>query len=466
MSTSIARLPAPTPAPRLERDARALYFALLDQAPDAAPAARAFLDRQLEAAAALPCALPACPAALDAWIQDGAARVGAEYRDYLAARRQGAPRRYFRHKAHAQHFLRGVAPTKRVDGAWLYGLLAHWRDARVRPLIQTYLEELGDGEPTLNHVALYRELLASQGCDDWAGLPPGHFVQGAIQLALAQEAAHRLPEVIGFNLGYEQLPLHLLITAYELAELGIDPYYFTLHVTVDNAHSGHACKAVQALLDACPTLGDRERFLARVRDGYRLNALGTGTLAVIEGFDARTEVIAMLAAKAPLGSLLHSDHCRFDGLTVNQWLAEPARVPTFLEALERRGWIRLGQDPAQSRFWQLVAGERAPMYGVFSPHEQQLLHDWIAGDAATPRHRPARLTPRRLGSTADAAAPRADDFDEEVRLLQRALAPLPDRAARLDRLVPLLAPAHHATPAGLYATRTFARLFNAPHAHG
>ena len=53
-----------------------------------------------------------------------------------------------------------------------------------------------------------------------------------------------------------------------------------------------------------------------------------------------------------------------------------------------------------------------------------------------------------------------------MRVLLRAVAPLPDRAARLDRLVPLLAPAHHATPAGLYATRTFARLFNAPHAHG
>jgi hypothetical protein len=59
-----------------------------------------------------------------------------------------------------------------------------------------------------------------------------------------------LPEVIGFNLGYEQLPLHLLITAYELKELHIDPYYFTLHITVDNADSGHAKQAVDAVFSA------------------------------------------------------------------------------------------------------------------------------------------------------------------------------------------------------------------------
>ena len=68
---------------------------------------------------------------------------------------------------------------------------------------------------------------------------------------LALAATEYLPEVIGYNLGYEQLPLHLLISSYELSELGIDPYYFTLHVTIDNASTGHAQKAVQAVLICC-----------------------------------------------------------------------------------------------------------------------------------------------------------------------------------------------------------------------
>jgi hypothetical protein len=40
-------------------------------------------------------------------------------------------------------------------------------------------------------------------------------VQGAIQLGLAHHGEQFEAEVFGFNLGYEQLPLHLLITAYE-----------------------------------------------------------------------------------------------------------------------------------------------------------------------------------------------------------------------------------------------------------
>ena len=47
-------------------------------------------------------------------------------------------------------------------------------------------------------------------------LPDRFYTQGALQLALDQNAEEFLAGVIGFNLGYEQLPLHLLITAREL----------------------------------------------------------------------------------------------------------------------------------------------------------------------------------------------------------------------------------------------------------
>ena len=461
---------------------RALYFALLDAPDNEGVRERAadYLAAQLEAASALPCDLPQDPTGLGEWLDGHTAKVGGQYQAYLDARRAGAPRRYFSSKAHALHFLQGVAPTKLVDGAWLYGLLQRWDDSRFTSLIQTYLEELGEGLPEKNHVVLYRKLLASQGCDDWQNLDDDNFIQGAIQLALAEHAEQFLPEVIGFNLGYEQLPLHLLISSYELTELGIDPYYFTLHVTVDNADNGHAKKAIQGLLAAWPQVGDSEEFYRRVMNGYRLNDLGASTLSVIGSFDPEQEVLRVLEKKAGVGQFVHSDYCRFDGRTVNQWLAEPALIPQFLETLQGRSWIKRHEDPQHSRFWQLITGDQAPMFGVFSAHEQQLIHDWIAGDwlaeQAPTRGKPHPSLAQRQGQFNGRRRPSNErplkpalvqnqgvavsDFDQETQLLEQQLAQLPSRDARMRHLLPLLAPTRHHSAAGLLATRIFTGLFN------
>lgn len=473
------RLPADAvPVPVEKTAAKDLYFTLLEAPADplASERAAAYLRQQLEAATELPCDLPADVRDLDNWLLAHTEVVGRQYQAYLEQRRAGAPRRYFASKAHAQHFLQGVAPTKLVDGAWLYGLLSHWQDGRFTALIQTYLEELGEGQPDKNHVVLYRKLLASQGCEDWQTLDDQHFVQGAIQLALAGHAERFLPEVIGFNLGYEQLPLHLLITSYELTELGIDPYYFTLHVTVDNADNGHAKKALQALRMAWPQVGDGAEFYRRVRAGYRLNEMGASTLSVIDGFDAEREVLRVLQKKSGVGQFLHSDYCRFDGRTVNQWLAEPELLASFVDTLQRRSWIRRHQDPQESRFWQLISGEQAAMFGVFSQYEQQLIHDWIGGDwlAGQPSlrgqlaQRQSLFAGRRRASPAQPSRPMpagasrqpSSDFDSEAQLLDQQLAQLPDRAARMRHLLPLLAPSRHHSAAGLHATRLFNGLFN------
>ena len=464
-----------------------LYRLLLD--PDLAEqpheAASVYLKQQLNLASSLDSDLPADPGQLQNWIEQGVASVGQRYQAYLQGRRQGEGRRYFHSKSHALYFLKGVAPTKLVDGAWLYGLVRHWRDARLRPLIRTYLEELGDGSPSHNHVTLYQALLARYGVEDTPFLTDGHYVQGAIQLALANQTDQFLPELIGYNLGYEQLPLHLLITAYELTELNIDPYYFTLHITVDNADTGHARKALQGLLDTLPQLADADAFWHRVRQGYSLNLLGESTLSVIGGFDLEQELVNALQRKCSVGQWLHSDYCRLEGRTVNQWLAEPTSIPEFLRVLEQREWIKRHQPPEHSRFWQLIQGERAPMFGVFSPYEQQLIHDWIAGDLVTALDRPASKPGRRVahltrpkrqnaastilsdtnrGSSGDpvslfqTARRDSSDIDCDRQLLAQGLAGLDSRAEMLDRLAPFLAPAVHHTPLGLLATRRFSEL--------
>ena len=463
--------------------ARAVY-ALLGQGGESVgqrQAARQFLLQQLHLASSLPCDFPDEPDQADHWVSGNAARVGLQYRDYLAGRKQGAPRRYFSGKAHALHFLRGAAPTKLVDGAWLYAMLQRWREDELQPLISIYLEELGEGVPHKNHVLLYKNLLAAHGIADWQRLDDSHFVQGAIQLAFAHCGGDFLPELIGFNLGYEQLPLHLLISAYELNELGIDPYYFTLHVTVDNAATGHASTALQAMRRILAHSDDKPAFLRRLRAGMRLNELGAGTLSIIDGFDLDEEVAAMLSAKARVGANMHSDYCRVGGRTVNEWLAQPEQVPAFLRQLEQQGWIRRGEAPEHSRFWRLVHGERAEMFGVFTASEQQLLHDWISTgpqgvvlQERLPSYRAQRRSIEDDGAAERSAQERprgrrglirhryegdARDWEGcDLRRLEAQLAGS-SRTEAIETLIPLMSPARHHTATGLMATRMFRRLY-------
>lgn len=465
---------------------RALYFALLDHPQQTAQAARDYLRAQIEVARAesaeCESELPEQPAQLSGWIQGRAETVGLAYREYLAGRKQGAPRRYFGNIAHALYFLKGVAPTKLVDGAWLYGVLPRWENPDFHPLIKTYLEELGDGVPDKNHVTLYRRLLAAHGCEGWESLPDEHFVQGAIQLALAHNADAFLPEIVGYNLGYEQLPLHLLITAYELNELGIDPYYFTLHVTVDNAGSGHAHKAAQALRQLMAQSGDPAAFWQRVLDGYRLNALGAGTTSVISSFDLEAELVEIFAAKAAIGKNMHSDYCRVGGRAVSDWLGDTAQIPAFLRALTDAGWIQRGEDVQHSRFWRLIQGERAEMFGVFSRYEQQVLRDWIvipAGASCPVRtgrvlsHRARQRALDQLNQHAERSGyperglirrRTADDGiagDNELRQLEERVAGASGKPEAMAMLARLMSPSVHHTAIGLMATRLYSHLLDA-----
>jgi len=457
-----------------------LYFALMDNPAAALEASAAFLAAQIEVARAEPCELPDAVWQLQGWIQGRAESVGIAYREYLAARKNGAPRRYFTNKSHALYFLKGVAPTKLVDGAWLYGTLSRWENPEFHPLIKTYLEELGDGVPDKNHVTLYRRLLAAHGCEHWETLPEDHFVQGAIQLALAYNADAFLPEVVGYNLGYEQLPLHLLITSYELNELGIDPYYFTLHVTVDNAGSGHAHKAVQALRHLMAQSGDPAAFFRRVLDGYRLNDLGACTTSVIGAFDLEAELVEIFGAKAAIGKNMHSDYCRVAGRSVNDWLGDPQQIPDFLTKLEESGWIQRGEDVEQSRFWRLIQGERAEMFGVFSSYEQQVLRDWITtprdaiAAARTTRVLSHRARQRTLDSLTQHAQrsgyperglirrrPAGTGGDSELHQLEQRVAAAAGKPEAMAMLAQLMSPSVHHTAIGLMATRMYSQLLDA-----
>ncbi|MFJ3261836.1 iron-containing redox enzyme family protein [Pseudomonas sp. NPDC086581] len=447
-----------TPAPRNAVSSyrehcsiRDLYHTLLRAPENHLESAASFLDAQLGLLKADDDELPNDPQRWADWLANRAERSAQGYATYLRERHEGAPRRHFTNRAHALHFLQAIAPTKQVDGAWLYGVLEHWSDPRLLPLVHTCLEELGHGIPARNHVLVYQRLLDSLGCDAPPDLSDAHYLQGTLQLALGYLADDYLPEVLGYNLGYELPPLHLMITSSELRELGIDPEYFRLHVTIDNAATGHGRKALQALQANLPQLGDRDAFLRRVHAGYRLNDAGLSNRQLLDGFDLEAEVVAMLERKRPFARQMHDDRARIGGRTVNQWMAGPGRMGEFLVALQRLGWIKRHQDPAHSRLWGLIAGDSAAMFGVFNPYERQLLHDWIAGDWSEPSQR----SPWAGSEKASAVQPPAcSEFANEERALLNELSSLSPRS-RMHRLVALMAPHRHWTPAGLLATRIY-----------
>lgn len=452
---------------------RAVYAALNAPAEFGKPAfdSGGWLKQRLAEARQLPCSLPDRPGQLMDWMVVSSERAGAQYQAYLKARKAGAPRRFFRNLSHALAFLRGVAPTKLVDGSWLYGAVKQWRNPRYFHLVKTYVEELGDGRSDRNHVLLYRQLLAAHDIEAPAeDLPDDRYTQGAIQLALSEHGDDLLPEIIGFNLGYEQLPLHLPITAYELNELGLDPYYFTLHVTVDNHDTGHARRAVAAVMDAMPQIGDTTEFWNRVRDGFQLNDLGAGTNDVIAQFDQQAEVERIFIRKSAAGRAAHADYCKVSGRSVNDWLSDPRDVPAFLQALEKAGWIVRNAPPQESRLWKLLDGDHAEMFGVFSQYELQVIQDWIRGDAssdgaavaedASKLRKPAsfrasqRLASARGMSGANACSDISQD-DPDVEVLLELLARQTHPDAAMNLLVNAMAPARHWMPAGLMATQRF-----------
>jgi hypothetical protein len=438
---------------------------------DAINQARNFLNAQLTTVQDQETDLPEDPSQIAAWIDAGVTQTGEAYRAYLEQRKLGGARRFFPTRSHALHFLGAVAPTKLVDGSWLYGLASHWQDPRFMPLIRTYLEELGDGAMDKNHVSLYRRLLAVEECEAVGELGDDHYVQGAIQLSLGYLADDFLPEVIGFNLGYEQLPLHLLITAYELNELGIDPYYFTLHVTIDNAASGHAHQALRGLEALMPHFGDADEFYRRVRNGYKLNNLGASTMDIIDGFVLADEVQSIFSNKAIIGSMVHSDYCRIGNRTVGEWLSDRGQIPAMLEALQQSGWIKRHQPVENSRFWQLIQSERAAMFGVFNAYEQQVVADWIIGDAAAllPRPHSFRARQRLLeriaptdgrGQDHDIDDSPANDIDAETRAFETEVAAMDNRADVMALLVDTIGPNMHWSPSGLAATRLFSNFLS------
>lgn len=338
--------------------------------------------------------------ALNEFLDTDYSNVCARYKAYLERRKTGSPRELFPDFEYAKYWLRAAAPVKYVDGAWLGGIHRITAGLTHRPYTksawQIFSEELGDGDIEKNHASLYRKLLESIDADDIGTGDSEEFIlshynmnnesqvwTGAItQLSISLFPELFLPEILGFNMCYESLPLYLLITIYELRELNIDPYYFILHVSIDNKHSGHAAIGKNAVLEYMKSLPFEEQNTVwkRVQAGFILASELPNNPAPRSDLDRAVEKLfgEKTMAAHSLHAICSAKIGGQKGKTLSDWL-NPSQYPlhslVFLRALANSRWIVRGKPEKSKLIRELKWGGR--MFGAFTINEVAILESWI-----------------------------------------------------------------------------------------
>lgn len=182
-----------------------------------------------------------------------------------------------------------LAPLTLIDGAWLRGFTDYElaaTDVGYR-LFDTYWDELGNGEPDLNHPRIYRELLASMGVAlpptgseefaTWPGFRDESFALPVYWLSIGHFPRTFMPEILGLNLAME---LSGVGGSYRQAHRALRAHGFStrfvdIHNTIDNVATGHSAWAADAI-DSFMAGGQvppdgraRAETWGRIRVGFR-----------------------------------------------------------------------------------------------------------------------------------------------------------------------------------------------------
>ncbi|KAI1325946.1 hypothetical protein F5Y16DRAFT_376409 [Xylariaceae sp. FL0255] len=350
-----------------------------------------------------------------------------QWEEYLKRRKAGQGPEMFANAEEAKAWLVKSAPVKFVDGAWLAHTHKITTDFSLRSVTkdawQVMSEELGDGDLTKHHVYLYRQLLDSIG----RSLPDGHsreFIAPEIwqdidnhgswenavgQLLISLFPNEFLPEILGFNMHYELITMDTMRAAHELKGFGIDPYYFLIHIAIDNADSGHTAMATHVVtryLDYIrDTEGDEavEQAWKRVQVGYTLSqTVGSARFSERDTTDPTTpgsemainvpldnrasKVIEIFRSKALYSYQFHcSSRVKIGGHTLTEWLSpamwtndkdQERHQLQLLTGLSRaKPWVYPG-DSKKSKLVKELSWE-GRMFGAFTHEEVIQLTDWI-----------------------------------------------------------------------------------------
>jgi Iron-containing redox enzyme len=182
-----------------------------------------------------------------------------------------------------------LAPLTLIDGSWLQGFTDYELASSEigHSLFAIYWDELGNGEASLNHPRIYREVLRGMGVDlpptaspefaRWTGFRDESFELPVYWLCIGRFPRTFLPELLGLNLAME---LSGVGGGYRTASIALRKHGFStrfvdIHNTIDNVATGHsawATDAIDTLMARLPDSlgpGGRAEVWQRVRTGYR-----------------------------------------------------------------------------------------------------------------------------------------------------------------------------------------------------
>ncbi|MEQ1420117.1 hypothetical protein [Acinetobacter indicus] len=403
----------------------------------------------------LPLALTDFPSQLDQlehWMIQHEQQAQLEFEHYLKRRAWGQPREYFHCLSDAYEFLIKITPTQRAQAAWLYSFSQHWDDRRYTELIQLYLQALAYGHTQQHQLYQFNALLETLQLDNFVlGLEDGYFHQAAIQLALAYCPADFMPLTLGFHIGKHLCSLHQLIIAHELKELGIHTRCFQPQQRSASRHT----PVLHAIASLAPGEKQQAQYLRLIQLGYGLSQQGMNEEKVLQRLHLHDIIQKIFQHKALMGKFIHDNKCIFTNRSINQWLETVEGVDGFIQQLLETDWIRLGQDPEQSKFWRLIHQQESQMFGLFNRTEQQFIYDWILGDAAV--QHPA---PSALQSTSDHFKT-SDHFNYmaelELEEIQLKYAQASSFDEKIRQLLPYLAPHKSASDAGRWCTQQYSQ---------
>ncbi|MSR58728.1 MAG: hypothetical protein EXS05_13925, partial [Planctomycetaceae bacterium] len=267
-----------------------LYYHLLniEQFPDVRPFAKHFATRWLRLAGRglmrgkrpIPFE-PYLHQALDKWLET---QHTSQVASYLENSGNPVPSREQLIQSSIQQ-----APMILIDGAWIQNAAnaCTSHTAVGSKLFHIYFDEVGNGDATMNHPNVYRELLAQMGValpefttlefGRWPAFHPESFQVPVFWLSVSQFPKRFLSETLGLNLAME---LSGVGGAYRraidaLRHYGFDPCFVELHNTIDNVSTGHTAWAIEAIKDhmdemfACGGSELVEEHWHRVWTGYR-----------------------------------------------------------------------------------------------------------------------------------------------------------------------------------------------------
>ena len=185
--------------------------------------------------------------------------------------------------------LEQISPMILIDGCWLQNSLAlkNLNPEICQILFKIYCDEVGNGRLEQNHPHIFQQLLESLSIQ----VPPVYskafvkrpgFINSAFDLpvymlSLSSFSVEFLPELLGLNMAIELSGLgkSYMSLVDDWNYWGIDPSIANIHISIDNAASGHtflAKKAIKLYMDEMlNNTADRavlDRHWRRIYTGY------------------------------------------------------------------------------------------------------------------------------------------------------------------------------------------------------